>query len=309
MKYNLSKYELDDFLEIRDFLINNFENSSKNNNWTIERWNFCRYVAQIFHKSFNDWPNSVGIWKDKNDEIVAVANSQGEILDRNTGECFFQLKKGTSSSTLFSNMIDFAEQYLSIYSGNLHRLNCFINNHNYPLQKELKQRGYVKSNIKDYISSINICDVIPIALDPQFRLVNATQFSITQKAEAHGKAFGYQEEEMDTDLDALVAFSCLSFAPDYNPYLDLAILNNNNQIVSFACFWYDEQNCIGILEPLGTLPEYRKMGFAKILIHQGMNLIQQLGGTRLNVGSNSPFYKSIGFKEFSHNEIWYKEWS
>lgn len=72
MKYTQKKFETHDFLRIRDFLKHSLKSSPNLKNWSIDRWNFCRYWGQIMHNTFEMWPETVGIWEDEHKEIVAV---------------------------------------------------------------------------------------------------------------------------------------------------------------------------------------------------------------------------------------------
>ena len=97
-------------------------------------------------------------------------------------------------------------------------------------------------------------------------------------------------------------------APDYCSDLDLAILNLVGEVAAFANFWFDAQNRIGILEPLGTIPVYQKQGLASVLLSEGINRLLKLGATRLYGGAGQEFYTRFGFEIVDYREVWHRKW-
>lgn len=61
--------------------------------------------------------------------------------------------------------------------------------------------------------------------------------------------------------------------PDYRSDLDLYVASESYEVVSFATIWYDAANKIGILEPVGTHYDYRRMGLARAVIGEGARRI------------------------------------
>jgi predicted N-acetyltransferase YhbS len=84
-------------------------------------------------------------------------------------------------------------------------------------------------------------------------------------------------------------------------------LDPNSEIASFAGVWYDDLNRIAQLEPVGTIPKYRRMGLAKAVIYEGINRARKMGANIMYVGSNQQFYLSIGFSVIYSKEIWLKK--
>ncbi len=71
--------------------------------------------------------------------------------------------------------------------------------------------------------------------------------------------------------------------------------------------WYDEVNRVGHLEPLGTHPDYRRMGLATQIQFKGMRRLQTLGATHMPMtGGFEPFYRAIGFEQQRAQHPWIK---
>ena len=131
--------------------------------------------------------------------------------------------------------------------------------------------------------------------------------SVTGRSFAHGRAFGYYKNDVPDDDDAERCFRALRNAPDYHPELDLSVVDGNGEIASFAGIWYDDLNKIGILEPVGTIPKYRRMGLAKAVVYEAINKVAAMGAKRIFVGSDQQFYLSLGFKVMYYKQIWQKK--
>lgn len=286
-----------DFLRIRDFLIETHSKFNKLHNWSIDRWNFSRYFGQVMHKTVDSWPATVGIWVDDNDEIKAIVNSEGE----NRGEAFFQVRDIDYSKDKLYEMLDFAEEnFKGIHEGKRF-LNFRMKKAIPELEEIITERGYKKTKWNEPVASMPINHDFEINLPDGFEIVSGDQVSAFQKGVAHAKAFGYYDPD---DLeDSENCYKSVKNAPDYRSDLDLYMVKDD-EIAAFATIWFDQINNFGTLEPVGTLPEFRRKGLAKILIHEGLNRLRKNGALKIYVGSDQEFYLAIGFKVDFSVEIW-----
>lgn len=79
------------------------------------------------------------------------------------------------------------------------------------------------------------------------------------------------------------------------------------EVASFCTIWLDTTNGICILEPVGTIPKYRKMGLGREVIYHGFNAAAQMGAHTGFVCNDLPFYLRIGMKPAGTHVIWEKE--
>ena len=67
---------------------------------------------------------------------------------------------------------------------------------------------------------------------------------------------------------------------------------------------------MGSFEPVGTAPEYQRLGLGKAVMHEGMRRLEKVGADMAFVGSGSDkasaFYTSIGFTQSDLSEMWTK---
>ncbi|AUD64628.1 hypothetical protein BK011_02635 [Tenericutes bacterium MZ-XQ] len=307
MKLIKKAYQENDFLRIRDFLKRTYHEEDRHHNWLIDRWNFTRYVGQVMHNTVEVWPATVGIFENAEGSILAVVNSEGEVVNRDAGHAFFQFENIDFSDENLLSMIKHAETHFPIVKDGISKLYMHIGPDQLRFKALITELGYKQTGYKEFLSMIEIDDRHEVELPEVYKIVDSTIFTDGMKGFAHGKAFGYYKGDTPDDDDSMLAFRSLRNAPDYDETLDLAVLDPNGEIAAFAGFWYDDQNQIGILEPLGTVPKHRKLGLAKALIYEGMNRLLKKGAHKLYVGSNQEAYKKIGFKELYYQEIWLKE--
>lgn len=294
-------YNENSFLEIRDFLVKSFA-EGETYNWKIDRWNFCRHLAQHFTGMLEAWPAQQGIWTE-NGEIQAVVCTEGE----NRGEAFLNLAARKFSRDHYEEFLDYAEQNLTTIEEGKKKLCYGLKTGDADLDDLMKQRGYqVWWQETDSVLDLNRGFTVDI---PEgFSLDLAVNAGPEALALAHSKAFGYAGKAEPSMKNVISGFSDLVNAPDYRSDLSLVMVDSKGEVASFITIWWDEVNKLAIVEPAGTIPEHQKKGLCKALIYQAAQRIKTLGAEKLYVGSDQEFYKKIGFVEDCKINIWCKEW-
>ena len=104
----------------------------------------------------------------------------------------------------------------------------------------------------------------------------------------------------------------LSRASFYRDDLDLVAVAPNGDIASFCTFRMDPPSRVTELEPMGTLPEYRRKGLAKALLVEGFRRLKRYDPTLLYIGgaADTPeanrLYEVTGFTERYDYYHWHK---
>lgn len=87
----------------------------------------------------------------------------------------------------------------------------------------------------------------------------------------------------------------------YRPELDLCVRDASGSVAAYALFWMDDMTKVGLLEPLRTEREFRRMGLGRHLIAEGVARLRALGAAsiRVNYGSDNEaaatLYHQAGF--------------
>ncbi len=96
-------------------------------------------------------------------------------------------------------------------------------------------------------------------------------------------------------------------APRFNPSLATIAVAPNGEYACALGMWFDWQNKYAYLEPLATVPKYRRMGLATVCLTEAMKKTKALGAT-FSTGGGREFYTDIGFEIIMNRELWKKEW-
>ncbi len=115
--------------------------------------------------------------------------------------------------------------------------------------------------------------------------------------------FGHGEEG-EPDRDLSFRFHTMA-SPNFRDDLDVIVIAPNGEYVVYAGMWLIAEKGLAYLEPLCTLPEYRRLGLAKAALGELQRRTSNLGATHMTGGSN-PFYFKIGYEEKLLFETWRK---
>lgn len=303
MKLRFRKYNHNvDFVRIRDFLVSNYENAYPYI-WTFERWNYSFYfIKEIFKFTLAQWEKSIGIWENNQDEIVGFVCN--EAIGR--GEAFIQYLPGKLSTSAIEEMFDFIETNLYFDEDNTRIINLRILEGDSLIESIASRKGYVKNEkATETTSFIELSQELNIPDLPEDFFIRSMMDdnNITQRTLTFAKAFGNYGTVDEVLPHCYVELQKCS---DYRKDLDVYIVNPDGEYISFCLIWYDSKNRIGILEPVGTNPDFRKKGLAKIAVYEAINRVKREGATHVYVGDGQQFYLSIGFKHLYRNVIWIK---
>jgi ribosomal protein S18 acetylase RimI-like enzyme len=105
-------------------------------------------------------------------------------------------------------------------------------------------------------------------------------------------------------------YQILRQAPSFVPELDLIILSPGGEIACFGSVWLDQDLSLAEFEPVGTVPEFRQLGFGRALIAEACNRLRDFGCQKVTVmsWSESPavnaLYEKSGFLPKTRKNYW-----
>jgi ribosomal protein S18 acetylase RimI-like enzyme len=118
------------------------------------------------------------------------------------------------------------------------------------------------------------------------------------RAEASHTAFE-SEMPMQRYLERYTAFMR---SPVYRPEMDLVAVAPDGRAAAFCIAWLDLTNRVGLFEPVGTHPEFRRMGLGKAVLAEGMRRMMAYGMQTVIVCAEEDnptaqnLYRSAGFE-------------
>lgn len=201
-------------------------------------------------------------------------------------------------------MLAYAEEHLC----NHEKKELFVPVYDYDatLFELLQDRGYQKQ--ADYTlwdSVFTVKGEIPASTLPVGYVLQSMvdENDLERRRKAFGLAFNHPEPK---DWPSLVSYHGLQQAPDYRPELDVYVVAPDGEFAAFCIVWWDDQNRIASLEPVGTVPAYRRKGLARAAVLEAIRRVVALGVERVFVGSDQEFYKALGFKLTTSAHHWLK---
>jgi ribosomal protein S18 acetylase RimI-like enzyme len=162
---------------------------------------------------------------------------------------------------------------------------------------QLAALGFAPYRQWDDITERSLEGALPEASLPEgFRVRCAAPGDYAQLAAVRNAAFGagwspeqYRDEVMRK--------------PGYEPERELVAVAPGGQIAAFTVIWPDALNRTGLFEPVGTHPEFQRLGLARALMAVAMRQMRREGmrtATVAHDATNQParaLYRSLGFQK------------
>ena len=318
------------FRELLDLSAASFGAFDKPRNWLLDRWNFTASVSRVMNGlSIAEWEQNIGLWRDASGTLIAIAHEE-----ENKGNVFFEFRSpAVQTHELMEELFEWAESHLARQwpTRPIKGFGLRIDENDGVLSDMARSRGY---RIPDYREPLSLRDLSAKAPPPYgnpqatlpegFTLATGDALLPELKARAHMKAFGYDGDPLWPIEKITAAFEALRETPDFDGDLDLALLDKNGEIASFVGVWAESAQSAqqataetetgtgaetaagryAVLEPVGTIPAYRRLGLAQWLIEEGARRLLQRNISSLYVGSDQAFYLASGFEVITTSPCW-----
>jgi GNAT superfamily N-acetyltransferase len=128
---------------------------------------------------------------------------------------------------------------------------------------------------------------------------------VAERVEAHRAAFAPSALEIS-------GYRRLRQTPPYRADLDRAVLAPDGRVAAFCIAWHDPQSGWGLLEPVGTRPEFQRRGLATAVCLDALHQLRAAGAHGAQVGCESgsagcATYHSIGFATVRRLHLYRRE--
>lgn len=250
------------------------------------------------------WEEFVRVWEDEDDNIIGVTCIEHpDPRDRGYGEIFVQ--RHPKHVELLEEMLLFGETHY--VNPEMNRVFTWAYGDDADLIAVLKARGFErKEESVQHHLEYTFGELPSLELPEGFRLLSiAEENDIERRREIFGRGFNHEDPK---EWPSAFSYRELQKAPDYRKEHDLFIVAPDSTYATCCIVWYDEVNRVGHLEPLGTHPDYRRMGLATQIQFEGMRRLQALGATRMPMtGGFEPFYRAIRFEEQRAQHPWIRQ--
>jgi GNAT superfamily N-acetyltransferase len=137
-----------------------------------------------------------------------------------------------------------------------------------------------------------------------------TEEDFRLRAEATHGAFGIQRPWDAYWQKSLGLFHSRAYVGENN----LFVRSPDGRGAAACIIWLDPVNKVGMFEPVGTHPDFQKMGLGKAVMREGLRRMKAAGMTHASVGTGADntaaiaLYRSIGFQDYVMSPLLVKAW-
>jgi len=297
----------EDFTFAMKFLYDTFKRTNYYQNWFPDR--FENSLGKVLVPLVDD----IRIWEVIDEAIpikraiVAIANPEGS---RQRSDYYIQIDPAYSS--LEREMLGWIEGHFRESKKDCisrEKLSIHTIEGNPTREALLIELGYEAGEISGYLRLRPMGLPIPNSDCPkgfEIRSIRGRP-DYDQLASAVRVVFGHGE------WFNAEAYEVLTHHSFYKQDLDLVAVTPDGTFASFCTFRIDPISRITSLEPMGTLPNYRRRGLAKALIYEGLKRAMKYDPSLFYIGgaANTPaanrLYDSTGFTIKYADHCWHKE--
>lgn len=260
-------------------------------------YTFARYDWMMAHSLLaEDWLEKIGIWTRADGEVLAVT-----LYDCQPGETF--LLTLVEYTALYPEMIECAESHLN--PG--HDFSLVIPADDFALQTAAARKGYIRTSECEDVAVFDVSSRPgKVELPEGFSF---TDMAVTFAPERYGEAIarGFGDAVLPELTDALRQRLHWQVCRRHvDPALKIAVVAPDGNFVCCCGLWFDDAADFAVVEPLSTLPQFRRRGLARGAVLEGIRRVAAFGATRVLVGSSQEFYYKVGFRPFQTAFFWKK---
>ncbi|MCL2301168.1 MAG: GNAT family N-acetyltransferase [Firmicutes bacterium] len=282
---------LADFELVYRFLQETHDPVTLNSHLLPQFWEYAHTHSYFNHKL----THRMGLWEDEGALVGIVC------YEMDLGDCHMHVRPGYEA--LLPELLAWAEKELCAVKRGKHRLQFWITDQE-PGKRELLQANGYKLKKTDPIKIFDYKNAFTERVLPEgFQLIDGTDVDYHKLHACFWKGFNHGPWP-DKDIDGRIHART---APRYDASLAAIVVAPDGEYACALGMWYDERNHYAYLEPLATVPKYRRRGLATIALTEAMKKTKALGAEYCFGGSRE-FYTAIGFEIKANIEFWEKEW-
>ncbi|HSH80503.1 MAG TPA: GNAT family N-acetyltransferase [Herpetosiphonaceae bacterium] len=223
-------------------------------------------VWQLFHMQAGfALSEIVHLWEDANGTLLGFV-----LLYPALGFFDLEVQAQHRGRALEEAMLRWAETHLRAPQGGDGALYTLVHEHDASRIKLLTEHGYTRGEPWLYLQR-SLTEAIPTPrLPAAFRVRHVQDASEAgARAAVLAAAFGAPAQTE--------RYRQLMQAPGYNIELDLVAVGPDGRFGAFALCWIDPVKKVGQFEPVGTAPDFRRMGLGRAVLLEGMRQMQVRG--------------------------------
>ena len=245
------------------------------------------------------------LWFD-GDKVVGFVFNESPVTD-----IYFKVRPGYEF--LAKEMVDYAIDHMPNFNN---KQQFMLFNGQEFLMEETKKRGFTL--IYDYEDrQFDFEKELNFLLPEGFHFVDPTEADPVKLTKCCWYGFNHEDkgpfENWNVQDDSAnwtpqkayksVVRSIIAPSPHSTRQYDIIIADEEGEYACYSGMWWVPENRLAYMEPLCTIPKYRKMGLASAALSKHYCTMKSLGATHMTGGSD-PFYEKIGYGKGIHWYCW-----
>jgi len=230
-------------------------------------------------------------------EIVGLATYENDV-----GEAY--LCADEKYPELKAQLVAYAAEHLADAEG---KIKICLPDGDAELRKAAQAMGFVATEEKGATARLEMDD-FETALPEGFRFITFAdpEFDAAKYYDAIWRGFDNERPRNEVEqasMDSGEEF--VSFG--YDMSLRIMVVAPNGDYAAHCGMWYADGEECAYVEPVFTVPEYRRMGLAKAAVLEGSKRCGERGAKCSIVLSSQQFYYNIGFYPYQNETWWVKK--
>lgn len=157
----------------------------------------------------------------------------------------------------------------------------------------LESNKYIPSEYQEHMAKRDISLLDYHLLDGYDLLCLADTYDVRKHHLCLWQGFNHKGEPR-FDKEVLISRERQISSPNFKRRYAY-VVTYKGSYVAYTSIWYEKGTNIAMIEPVCTVPEYRRKGLATATIAKCIEQVKKDGAKEVYVGSNQDFYKKIGF--------------
>jgi len=289
----------EDFEDVGAFLVRTYAATAAgpHRNWLRPRWEYMHYHPAIYGRESEF--ERCGLWTDGNRIVAAVH------FEHRMGVVYVQLDPMYAS--LKRDLLTYAIEHLSGEFKAGPAVHVYLDEDDAGFGVVAESLGFAKMSEEQ----AEVTTRLPASRVPEqvhvpdgFEVLGMDEDDDVAKVHrVIHRGFDHDGEPPEDELDD--RRRKLS-APGLRKDLTIVARAADGRFVSFCGMWIDSENRVAYVEPVATDPDYRRMGLGTAVVLEGVRRCVAEGATVAYVGSDQPFYLSMGFEVCAKHTLWRK---
>jgi len=286
-RYNI----LSDYIKVFNFLEETYNLETLNSYLPPHYFEYAQHHANFNFTS----SHRIGLWED-NGVLVGISTYEMQL-----GTAQLHVRDGYEY--LLPETLDWAEKEISVDKNGKKILNIQITNKENNKIELLKNCGYKFSKNYDITIFRYKNRFIDKKLPEGFYIIDGNNVDWVKLKLCFYKGFNHGEILPNNEIDGIFK---THNAPHSDKTLMTIIVAPDGEYACSLNMWMDYRNKYAYLEPLATVPKYRRIGLATVALTEAMKKTVPLGAEYC-FGGGMEFYYKIGFEKVCDWEWWIKE--